>query len=197
MKKETVEKFFTFLDRKESTGIEQFNLQAAVYWREIERVKDSKDGTSQAFYQLMKKEGVHPSTVRINGDLDVDVLLDIAESMLQEGNVWGMDLYKVWAEVRHLEVSGNADFSGEFTSHLPATLIVGGDLDIRSSAIHSLPRYHLEVGGDFYIGGSSLWRSNYDKNEFRLEADLKERGFKIKGDIIYTESGPFRPIFPF
>lgn len=192
MKKETVEKFFTFLDKKEGTGMEAFSLGAASHWGEIERIKDSKNGTIQAFYQILEDDT--RTSVKVTGDFDVNYLFELIDDMSWNWN-WKEGAYGVWERIGRVEISGNADLSGEFSIRMPATLIVGGDLDIRNSEIYSLPRHHLEVGGDFYVGGSSLWRSKYDMNEFRLEADLKERGFKIKGDIIYTEPGPLYSTF--
>lgn len=187
MKKSTIEKFFNFLDRKEHRSKESLDLAKVLTWKEdISVLEEYEHGIPAMVRQLLDpKQDPEKIKVKVEGDFDEE---KITEFFVESGYVDGELDYLIskYDSIYSLEVTGDASF---ITSvHLPPFLTVRGDLDIRDSYVKKLPSYHLEVGGDFYVYNSPLWRNTYDMDENWLEEDIKRRGFTIGVEIVYTKT---------
>lgn len=133
MKKETVKKFFEFLEKKEEKETLIPTLVLDPHSLESFETEEHLDLSFLPIKEL-------PKTVKIGGDL---ILRYSTIEKLPE----------------NLEVGGTLDLTQTYIQDLPDGLqvgfAIGGDLRLTGTYVEYLP-YYLKVRGDLYIGNTPL-----------------------------------------
>ena len=154
MKRETVKKFFEFLEKKEGKE----NIESKL---------------------IFSPESI-PEGFVVKGILNLEELpiKSLPKGLKVEGNLWLSDT-PIKSLPEGLEVGGVLWLYNTPIQSLPEGLKVGGTLCLSEASIQSLPE-GLEVGGSLELGETPLSRK-YTKEEIRKM--IEDRGGHVKGEI--------------